>query len=1029
MAFDIGSEVQSKRDPNKRGLIKSLGSVHAGLQYYVVFWGGIAGTKTVSEQDLQLYQATNTPEENLLNGNLAGYQDFQRLMTLQRLKRRHPLRNNIYAFNASRTRFYPYQFKPLIKFLDSPHHRLLICDEVGLGKTIEAGLILTELRARQSIKRVLVVCPANLRFKWKKELGDRFGEKFTIYESVSKFIDYLDEYEEKLDQAEINGIISFESIRNNRVLEQFEPLVPDFDLVIVDEAHHMRNPGRKQHKIGLLLSHSATAMIMLTATPVQLGLKNLYSLLNILDGEDFPDWSTTETRFRQNEPIVEAQICIGQIPPSFSDAATLIQRAGDSPWVKHHPLYPDILNRLTLYVTTDFSQQPQLNNAIITLQRDLAELNLIGHIFTRTRKREVQEDVAQRRAYALEIELTERERGFYNTVTAFVRAESEVRGDLPVIQQWRLNTPQRRMASSIPAMIAYYRKHLGFDTEDVPDDFDPESFDENDQDDLSSNFTDMRERLRHIVQTWPAEANDSKYHTLFVTLRGLKNEAGVIKVIIFAFFKGTLQYLHQRLKQDGFKAVMITGDSPNDERPGIIDTFQNNPEIEILLSSRVGSEGLDFQFCDTLFNYDLPWNPMELEQRIGRIDRIGQESKVIHIYNLWIKDSIEERILKRLYERVGIFKHSIGDIEVILGEVVRQLEQEVFSKRLSIEEENERTEQALRNLGRRIHDLEQLEHDAAHFIGTDAYFADEVEAIKRQRRYITGEQLRRFVEDFLRNYAPRTRFEYDPQKNLGQLFPDQYLRDFIIRRRKTSVLSHFLASQRQGLKITFDSQVAFRHSSIEFINVLHPLIIAITEEYDENPDKITNAQHVVLQTKLLKEGFYIYFVFLLRVHAAKGRTTLECVILNEALESACDPVLAEMVFGEMVEQGEDPKGRALKLEPTYIDKACRQAEKIFHQRVAELRAEIERNNDSFVERRLTSLDVSYRKNIDQKHNQLKQAQDQQQQERYIRMLQGTIRRLEGELAEKRNELEQQRKIEVEYDKITVGILEVQKLTE
>src|SRR3989304_8199834 len=185
--FVIGDKVQSRTDHSRVGIIESLGPVHAGLQYYRVFWGGPAGTKTVPAVDLQRYTPAETPVENLLNGNLAGYQEFQRLITYLRLVRDFPLRNNIYAFNASRTRFYPYQFKPLIKFLDSPSQRLLICDEVGLGKTIEAGLILTELRARKTVDRVLVICPANLTAKWKLELRNRFGEEFRILQANDFF--------------------------------------------------------------------------------------------------------------------------------------------------------------------------------------------------------------------------------------------------------------------------------------------------------------------------------------------------------------------------------------------------------------------------------------------------------------------------------------------------------------------------------------------------------------------------------------------------------------------------------------------------------------------------------------------------------------------------------------------------------------------------------------------------------------------------------------------------------------------------
>jgi SNF2 family DNA or RNA helicase len=713
MAFKQGNKVQSKSDPSKIGVIEELGPIHAGLQYYTVFWGGIEGTTTVPEIDLQLYHPAKTPADNLLNGNLAGYKEFLRLITYLKLTRDYPLRNNIYAFNASRTRFYPYQFKPLIKFLDSPNQRLLICDEVGLGKTIEAGLILTELRARQTVNRVLVICPANLTVKWELELRNRFGEDFRILQ-VNDFIEYLKEYDEEPEGAKLNGIISLESIRTNRVLEQLDLLLPSFDLIIIDEAHHMRNPGRKQRKAGVLVSQSANAMLMLTATPIHLGNENLFSLLNISDEEDFPDFVTSDLRFRQNEPIVKAQICLGQIPPKISDAKTFLTQSSDSPWIEKNPLYSEVLDHLDKISRDTFDLQTH-KKQLIELQRDLAELNLLSHIFTRTRKREVHESIATRRAVALEVEFTPDEREFYEAVTAFIIAQSEARCNTPLIHQWRLNMPQRRLASSIPAMVEYYREHLIFDPDDWPDDFEEETFDD---DDMRSPAIDLRiaqKQLQEIVKSWPSNARDSKYEKFKGILDQLMKDKKC-KVMVFAFFKGTLQYLFNRLKRDGIKALVISGDIDPDDRPKIIEQFQNDQDVKVLLSSRVGSEGLDFQFCNTLFNYDLPWNPMEVEQRIGRLDRIGQESPVIRIYNLWIKDTIEERILRRLYERIHIFERSVGALEMILGDIVQQLEREIFSKALTPEEQDRKAEEAILAIERKIHDLEKLEAEAAQFI-------------------------------------------------------------------------------------------------------------------------------------------------------------------------------------------------------------------------------------------------------------------------------------------------------------------------
>ncbi len=405
-------------------------------------------------------------------------------------------------------------------------------------------------------------------------------------------------------------------------------------------------------------------------------------------------------------------------------------------------------------------------------------------------------------------------------------------------------------------------------------------------------------------------------------------------------------------------------------------------------------------------------------------DRIGQESPIIRIYNLWIKNTIEERILRRLYERIHIFERSIGALEMILGDIIQQLEREVFSESLTPEEQNKKTEGAILAMEGKLHDLERLESEAAQFIGTDQYFENEVESIRYRRRYVTGEQLKRFIVDFFKNHTPRTRLVYDGETSIGRLYPDEKLKSFITDHHKSSYLARFLATNDQGVEVTFDAQVAFRNPKVEFINVLHPLVMAIIEEYKSSKGNLTNSQHILLQTDLLQKGFYYYLVFRLRVNAARARNTLECIILNENHEEACDFDTAEVIFGEMIEKGEEPQGLPIDVNPNDAGLACSKARDSFLRYIKELRSDIERKNDSFVDRRLASLITSYEKNIKKQQDLLDKAVREQRQERYIRMLKGTIKRLESELAERRMELEQKRNVGVEYDEIAAGILEV-----
>jgi superfamily II DNA or RNA helicase len=1012
MSFSPKDKVYAVSDPTRVGMVERLGPVHAGQQYYIVFWGGAHGTATVGEDDLRPFQTASQPSEALAAGVFAGPDEFQRLITLQRLVREQPLRNNIYAFNASRTQFFPYQFKPLLKFLESSRNRLLICDEVGLGKTIEAGLLLLELRARQTMRLVLIVCPSNLRAKWRLELRNRFGEDFRILQSKDLQA-FFDDYEESPERVSLNGIVSLETLRTPRIESRLEELAIPFDFVVIDEAHHLRNSATSQRKVGVTLADTAQAMVMLTATPVHLGQQNLFSLLNILDSEDFPDFESTEHRFRDNEYIVRAQRLVAQSPPRFVEAAECLQLASTSPWVTRTQLVNSLRERLTRSATDTAALD---RRGVFEVQRDLADLNLLGHILTRTRKRDVHEHVAKRRAIALEVEFSPREQELYDTVTALIRKENERAGGTAATAQWRLTTPQRRIASSVQGMVDHYKAAPPLAQVDKP--FDNTLDDDADEQDEDA----LRLRVASLVQTWPASARDAKYDALVAFLRQIPTSNRIDKLVVFATFKHTLRYLGRRLNADGIHALVLSGDTPVDERSTIIEQFRSDPSVRVLLCSRVGSEGLDFQFCSALVNYDLPWNPMDVEQRIGRLDRIGQQADTILIVNFWTKGTIEERILKRLYDRVGIFERSIGDLEAILGDVATFLQQELLNTELSEAESVERVERLARLVEQQRGQIESLEASAAQFVGVDAFFEDEIASIRDRRRFVTGEQLSRFVADFLRENAPRTRFEYDPTTKLGSMAPDAALRDFLRETGHASEAVTIIGSVGSALPITFDAQRAFDARDVEFVNVLHPLVRAIATKYKDDGAPIV-AYHLALSTNRLPQGFYYFFVFRLRVTSARAYNSLEAVFIREDLSEAVDSFGAEALLGEIVERGEAPIGPVDVCAET-LRAAAYAGESFLLDRMTRIRDSEATTNDAFVDQRIASLSEHYRKMIRKQRELLKRGTSTGKQERYLRMVRGQLARLESELATKQSQLEALRSVTCEYQELAAGIVEV-----
>ena len=276
------------------------------------------------------------------SGRFGNPADLRRVLVFEKIK--GDLTNIFYSMELSNTDFYPHQFKPVLNFVESPVGRLLIADEVGLGKTIEATYIWKEVQARHGARRLLIVCPAMLREKWRRDLRNRFNISAEIITSGT-LLQRLDDIAPHHTQELFVAIISLEAVRapadydipNNsslrarlaRLLEK-HPATPDyalFDQVIIDEAHYLRNPSTGNNRIGRLLRDAAQHLVMLTATPIQLGGENLYQLMRLLDPDVFYDSQNFENLIRSNSNIIRAQRALWQQPPDTAAAKTAVSNA------------------------------------------------------------------------------------------------------------------------------------------------------------------------------------------------------------------------------------------------------------------------------------------------------------------------------------------------------------------------------------------------------------------------------------------------------------------------------------------------------------------------------------------------------------------------------------------------------------------------------------------------------------------------------------------------------------------------------
>ena len=355
---------------------------------------------------------------------------------------------------------------------------------------------------------------------------------------------------------------------------------------------------------------------------------------------------------------------------------------------------------------------------------------------------------------------------------------------------------------------------------------------------------------------------------------------GTHKLIVFALFRKTLRYLQIRLKKAGYNAVVIHGQINN--RDEILQQFKTDDNIQVLLSSEVGSEGLDMQFCNSMVNYDLPWNPMVVEQRIGRIDRFGQKSPVVNIYNFIVAGSIQEEIYIRLLERIGIFQGTVGDMEAILdaeihydGEemtiqkVYSKMEKEFFTKQLTQQEREKKIAEVEQAIANEKEHLQHLQEGLSNTLTNDAYFRDEISRILNNNSYVTKEELQNFMMAAIRQKLTTC--------NMDKIKEDVW--EFKIPVSQPTVLKNFLTQycplndeysislnqfkrkidDKLKFLITFSQDVAFDDRSIYYLNIYHPMIQACLKFFEENADETkTSFSYSLCADGLLQEGARYY---------------------------------------------------------------------------------------------------------------------------------------------------------------------------
>lgn len=858
----------------------------------------------------------------------------------------NPSSQNLYSLNSARIDFVPYQFRPALKMIHADEPRILIADSVGVGKTIEAGLIIKELEARADVERVLVICPRPLvaERKWEQEMK-RFDEEFVPVDGPTLRQIISDTDRDGDWPVRFNKIIVPYSILDSRVysgedqkrthsfgLEELDP-EPHFDLVIVDEAHHIRNGSMDKekafaYKCTKYFCDHADAVVMLTATPLQTSDDDLFTLLNVLRPDVVIDKKTFEMMSRPNVYINRAIHAVRSAEDDWQKVATEeligVQKTqwGESV-IAENPLYEDLLIRLE---KENISREDR-----VTMISDIESLHSFGSMLNRTRRRDIQ-DFCVRRSHTISTEFTAYQRELHDELLSFEKSALSVLHDSRSVP-FMMSTIKRQAASCIFGLAPHIRDIISRRIQQMNDDPDLEfsAFDADEKN--SESFSKLAGRVLQLADNLPDE--DPKFDAL-CTLLQKKSLDKNNKIMLFSTFRHTLAYLNRKLQQAGYRVAQVDGSVKDEDRYLLKERFElpreNQDSIDIMLFTEVGSEGLDYQFCDSMINYDLPWNPMRIEQRIGRIDRRGQKSDVVNIYNMITEETVDADIYYRCLMRIGVFESSIGDCEEILGEIASGIESVITDSSLTEHERQKKLEQIADNEVRKIQEMNRLEEEEKELFGFDlTEFTTSQEIRHAENPWLTQKHLQRLIEHYLTDLVGSGNFILGegPLKTIrlsatarGILRDD--LRTLPVSRNALRrSWENYLSGKNPNHPITFDSETAANHRETFFITPMHPLARLAARHFE---DRDTVYLKMVYGSSQIEPGQYPFSVYAWKYTGFNPYTKLVTICADQTLANDMPDIL-ETASGIMEKSEDHPDWSVLEAEHVKLWQSARDVHK------------------------------------------------------------------------------------------------------
>ena len=1012
--FEPGQIVVLRSDPTVRGAVLNVtpGTTEDRIEVFVD-----GDVQTFYASQLQVETERDDDLHNLTCGQFHAY--------LTALQIRYPGLSNLYSLNAARVDFVPYQYRPVLRFIRSDRPRLLIADSVGVGKTIEAGLILRELQARREVKSVLIICPRALvtEEKWLREMK-RFSEDFTHLDG--RLLQYCinethldgewpEQYQKVIlpysffDNNLLYGRDRNQRRRQTKGLLDLDP-PPRFDLVIVDEAHHIRNQNTANYQVVRFFCEHAEAAVFLTATPIQLGSGDLFVLLNTLR----PDLVLDEEGFRhmsEPNPYINQAVDASRLRDRgwMRKAREALKQAATTSWgqsiLKDNPEFDRIQSQLSSETITNAER--------VQLITDIEALHTFSGILNRTRRRDIGEFTI-RRPQTVKVEMAPDQKHLHERL---LETQAEIFTMLHGNQnvKFMMTTIRRQLASCLyglePLLEEILNRHLdelAWTEADTAESMPQEE-----------SLAPIQRQIKTLLKEARTLASpDLKLKELRKIIRE-RQRLSNNKLMVFSSFRHTLAYLYRHLESDGFRVGMVHGGTPDDERVELRDRFEKpkkeSASLDVMLFSEVGCEGLDYQFCDCIVNYDLPWNPMRIEQRIGRIDRRGQQSEHVTIFNLITPGTVDADIYERCLSRIGVFESALGGSEEILGEITTELQKIAENYSLTEEERKTKLQQLADNKILLIQETERLENQQLELFGLrlpDDRMEKEVE--DASSFWLSPVSIQRLVTLYLQRKLGAEQEYVRGEISLKTLrlsgtARETLLHDFRGLPRERSPIyrewENWLRGDDQHLSITFEADCATQHPKAAFIMPIHPLVKQAARALDREQSVVTVLK---AQTDDVPAGRCDFAIYQWQFHGIKEDMILKPIALEEALTPHLSRLLESAVDNDLREGNPPPMRDELET---------------LHQRLwAEEREKHRQRTRALAAYRRESLTTSHHARVELLQEQLRQATSENIQ----RMKQYQIANAEADYNRRLGELDDaMARAEITAKPVAYGILEVE----